>query len=303
LGYTLIPYRPAVPLEERPDQPSRRSLPGPRALIFFALTLLPQDGRLWIARRLAGGGFSAALARPLFAGDLQILGGMARGVRLSAASLPLEQLQAHYFLRGNLEVTVQEALRRHLAPDGVLYDIGANLGFFSLLGARLAGSAGRVFAFEPVPANATAVRRHSALNPTMNVTVLELAVGARSGRVMLSIPEDASWAYLESYAPDRDVIAKVEIDVASIDELLDAGRIAPPDVVKIDTEGAELQVMRGMERTIVAHRPAIVCEMHGRNAEFVALAQGLGYVVTNLDGTDPPAEAGQNIHVLALPRA
>lgn len=255
-----------------------------------------------IARRLRRSASAAALARPLIEGELEVVGGMARGLRLAGAGLPLEHLQAHPFLRGTLEVTVQEALRRHLGPGGVLYDIGANLGFFSVLGTRLAGATGRVFAFEPVPSNAAAIRRHVDLNRLQNVSVLELAVGARSGRGMLSVPEDAGWAHLESYAPDREVPSKVEVEVASVDELLEGGRIAPPTVVKIDTEGAELEVLRGMTATIGRHAPAIVCEMHGRNVDFVALAEELGYAVSNLDGTTAPAEADENVHVLALPR-
>lgn len=254
-----------------------------------------------LVRRLRASPLAAALARPLLEGRLEVLGGMARGLRLAGSGLPLEHLQAYYFLRGTLEMTVQEALRRHLGPGGVLYDIGANLGFFSVLGARLVGPGGQVFAFEPVPANAAAVRLHADLNQLATVTVLELALGTASGRSTLSIPEDAGWAYLESYAPDRDVPSKVDVEVASVDELLGSGRIAPPDVVKLDTEGAELEVLRGMERTISSHHPVIICEMHGRNAEFVALADELGYAVTNLDGTAAPAGAGENIHVLALP--
>lgn len=279
----------------------RQTLPGPRTLALLALTRLPQQRRMEIARRLRASPLAAALARPLLGGELEVVAGMARGLRLAGAGLPLEHLQAHFFLRGTLEVTVQEALRRHLGPGGVLYDIGANLGFFSVLGARLAGPSGRIFAFEPVPANAAAIRLHARLNALDTVDVLELALGARSGRAVLSVPEDAGWAHLERYAPDREVPSKVEVEVACIDELLEASRIAPPTVVKIDTEGAELEVLRGMERTVRAHGPALVCEMHGRNAEFVALAGELGYSVTNLDGTAAPAEADENVHVLALP--
>ncbi len=280
----------------------RSGLPGARTLALVALTLLPQERRMTIVRRLRASPLAGALVRPLLEGELKIMSGMARGLRLEGSGVPLEQLQAHYFLRGTLEVTVQEALRRHLAPGAVFYDIGANLGFFTLLGGRLAGRAGHVFAFEPVPANAAAVRLHVGVNGLANVTVLELAAGARSGRAILSVPEDAGWAHLQSYAPDRDVQSRIEVDVASVDHLLDRGCIAPPDMVKIDTEGAELDVVRGMQETIRSHQPAIVCEMHGRNAEFVALAHELGYRVTNLDGTAAPAEAGENVHVLARPR-
>ena len=94
---------------------------------------------------------------------------------------------------------------------------------------------------------------------------------------------------------------EIDVTVVSIDELVAAGAIPPPNVVKIDTEGAELQAIEGMRATIERHRPAIVCELHDTNAEFCALMESLGYVLTNLDGPEPVATAGP-VHALALPR-
>ena len=71
--------------------------------------------------------------------------------------------------------------------------------------------------------------------------------------------------------------------------------------MKIDTEGAELQVIAGMRDTIERHHPAIVCELHDTNAEFCALMDELGYVTTNLDGPTPVIDAGP-IHALAQQR-
>ncbi len=71
--------------------------------------------------------------------------------------------------------------------------------------------------------------------------------------------------------------------------------------MKIDTEGAELQAIAGMRRTIEAHRPAIVCELHDTNTAFCAVLDELGYVTTNLDGPEPVVSAGP-VHALAQPR-
>lgn len=72
-------------------------------------------------------------------------------------------------------------------------------------------------------------------------------------------------------------------------------------MLKIDTEGAELQAIEGMRATLEQRRPAIVCELHDTNAAFCARMDELGYVTTNLDGTEPVAEAGP-VHALALAR-
>ena len=72
--------------------------------------------------------------------------------------------------------------------------------------------------------------------------------------------------------------------------------------VEIDVEGAELEVLAGMRRLLREAQPVVVCEMHGRNREFCAAMQQAGYVVINLDGPEPLAEAGMSVHALCVPR-
>ncbi|HVE69691.1 MAG TPA: FkbM family methyltransferase [Solirubrobacteraceae bacterium] len=253
--------------------------------------------RLAPARRRA----LRALA-PLGSGELTIAGGAAGGLRLAAATFPLEHVHAHHLLRGTLERPVQDALRRHVAPGAVVYDVGANLGFFSLLAARLTGPDGRVYAFEPVPANAAAVRANAAANGLGRVTVLELALGEVPGRAALTVPDDASWAFLERYAPTRaGAGATLEVRVATADALVADGTLEPPGLVKLDVEGAELDVLTGMAETLRAHRPVLIAEMHGHNAEFVRRVEALGYRVTNLERPVPVAGDHDNTHALAVP--
>ena len=265
-----------------------------RSAVLMAATRLPHERRLTPAGR--------ALLRPLKSGRAEIASGVGSGLVFSVPALPLEHVHAHHMLRGTLEIPVQEALRRHLGPGGVFFDVGANVGFFTLLGARLAGDGGRVFSFEPVPANAASIRAHVAVNGFSHVKVLELALGDRDGEETMSVPDDPSWAFLEHRAPDRLTARKVAVRVATVDTLVAGGRVPAPAVVKLDVEGAESEVLRGMEQTLREHGPALVAEMHDGNAEFVALAESLGYSVSNLEGTEPPAEAHGKVHVLALPR-
>jgi FkbM family methyltransferase len=262
----------------------------------LALTRLSQERRQAVLRRPS----ARAVTAPLRSGELVVASGPARGLRLDAAAFPLQHVHARHLVRGTLEPPVQAALRRHVAPGAVVYDIGANLGFFSLLAARLAGPQGRVHAFEPAPANAAAIRANAAANGLERIDVLELALADAPGRAGLSVPDDASWAFLERYAPDRAAGAGIEVEVETVDRLVAAGRLAPPGLVKIDVEGAELDVLAGMEETLRRHGPVLVCEMHGHNAEFVRRAEVLGYRVTNLEGPTPVAEDHPNTHALAV---
>ena len=270
------------------------------------ITAMPDDRRAELAERARATRASRALLRGAAGwygrAPVPIAGGLGHLLYVSTADLPLDHAHAGLIVRGTLEPPVQEALRRLLAPGDVFYDVGANIGFFTILGARLVGPAGRVVAFEPVPACARAVARNIALNDFVHAEIREEAVGEAGGRARLLVVGEASWSHLASTGRHADVRDEIDVTVVAIDELVRAGTIPPPDVLKIDTEGAELQAIAGMRATIERHRPAIVCELHDTNERFVALMDELDYTTTNLDGPAPVAAAGP-IHALAEPRA
>jgi FkbM family methyltransferase len=270
------------------------------------ITGMPEDRRAELAARVRSGRASRALLRRASSwygrAPVPIAGGLGHLLHVSTADLPLDHAHAGLIVRGTLEPSVQEALRRLIAPGAVFYDVGANVGFFTILGARLVGPQGRVIAFEPVPACARAVANNIALNDFAQAEIHEAAVGAAGGRDRLLVVGEASWSHLASTGRHADVRDEIDVTVVSVDELVADGGVPPPDVVKIDTEGAELQALAGMRRTIEAHGPAIVCELHDTNAAFCRLMDELGYVTTNLDGPEPVATAGP-VHALAQPRA
>lgn len=235
-------------------------------------------------------------------GALRVPQGHAAGLRFDMAYLPISHAHVGSIAFGNLESSVQEAMIRHLGRGGVFYDIGANLGFFALLGAHLAGlEEGHVYAFEAAPDNADAIRRNAWLNGTPNVHVIAKAVSARAGVGRLQVVDDQSWSKLEEYGEHPFTAKVIDVDMVAIDDLVAAGDVLPPTVVKIDVEGAEIAVLEGMRRTIDEHRPAIICELHETHKEFAAAMREHGYRVLNLEGTIPVEEAGASAHSLALP--
>jgi FkbM family methyltransferase len=269
------------------------------------ITGMPEDRRAQLAQRARAGRARRVLlgraSRWYGRAPVPIAGGLGHLLYVSTADLPLDHAHAGLIVRGTLEPPVQEALRRLLAPGAVFFDVGANIGFFTILGARLVGPQGRVVAFEPVPACARAVARNIELNGFGQAEIREQAVGARSGSARLLVVGEASWSHLASTGRHADVREEIDVAVVSIDELVAAGAIPPPDVLKVDTEGAELQAIEGMRATIERHRPAIVCELHDTNAEFCALMAELNYATTNLDGPQAVVTAGP-VHALAQPR-
>ena len=271
-----------------------------------AFTGLPPEQRDTLARRVGASPLSRA-AVAWAAGwyrraPLGIADGLAGGMYVSTAHLPLDHAHTGLVVRGTLEPSVQEALRRTVRPGHVVYDVGANIGFFTLAAARLVGPAGRVIAFEPVPWCAEAVGRNIELNELAQAEIRQVAVGAQSGRARLLVVGEASWSHLASTGRHADVRDEIDVDVVTIDELVADGTIPPPDVLKIDTEGAELQVLEGMRETLARHRPILVCELHATNERFATAMDDLGYRATNLDEPWPITEGGPGIHVLAEPQ-
>lgn len=259
-------------------------------------------------RELAGAGETRGHRawRPLFAwlshGSLTVASGLGGGLRMDLSHLPISHAHIGSLAFGNLETSVQEAMLRHLAKGGVFYDVGANLGFFAMLGAHMAGfEEGRSYAFEPTPDNAAAIRRNAQLNSIPNLTVIEKAVSAQTGRAQLQVVDDQSWSKLADYGDHPLTEQVLEVDTVSIDDLVFGGEIEPPTVVKIDVEGAEIAVLEGMTRTLAEHRPAVICELHDTHAAFVEFCAAHGYSAINLEGTIPVEQAGASAHALALP--
>lgn len=196
---------------------------------------------------------------------------------------------------GSNELPVQEALARYLTPGGVLFDIGANVGFFSVLGAKLVGNAGTVYAFEPVPENAPCIRRNGALNGMGNIEIVTKAASDRDGTGVLVLADFAGGAALETAPPPPDAKGAITVDLVRVDTLLAGGQTRAPTVVKIDVEGAEMEVLRGMRETLVKHRPVVICEiddgelegLQTKTKECETFLRDLGYATYSLEPSYP----------------
>jgi len=171
------------------------------------------------------------------------------------------------YASGNNELPVQEALAGCLKAGGVLYDIGSNVGFFTVIGAKLVGPSGIVYAFEPVPDNVACIRRNVGMNRFANVELIEKAVSSESGRGELALAAYAGGAALTSVSAPPDATTVISVDLVSVDDFAFGPGSRPPSVVKIDVEGAEIDVLKGMDRTLNQFRPIIIFEIDDGIAE------------------------------------
>jgi FkbM family methyltransferase len=235
-------------------------------------------------------------SRPLRWRPVPILSGPARGLRINLHG------SAVAFATGTAERPMQEALVRELRPGATFFDIGANVGFVTILASRLVGPAGRVIAFEPVPENAAAIRENLRLNGIDWAEVHEAAVGASAGHAKLIVSDVSAFSRLATVNVPTGARGQIDVKVTSVDEFLAEGAAPPPDLVKVDVEGAELEVIDGMRQTLARHQPAVLCEVHDCNVQYAELMASLGYKPINLDEVDVPVEYGhRNAHTLAKP--
>jgi FkbM family methyltransferase len=162
------------------------------------------------------------------------------------------------FWTGVHEPHVQELLVRLAPAGGFAWDIGAHIGFFSVL---LARAGARVLAVEPDPRTFPRLCRNVALNEAA-IEPVNVAVAHEPGRAQLAIREESTSrvAFADWSGPTADV------ELTTLDEL--ATRYGYPDLIKIDIEFSELQALRGGAATL-ARKPLIVCEVHGHKRETV----------------------------------
>jgi FkbM family methyltransferase len=227
-----------------------------------------------------------------------VASGQAKGLRIDPAGA-----NAGYAL-GTTEPVIQDALARAVPRGGVVWDIGANIGFYTLIAARLVGE-GTVVAFEPLPEAQAAIHRNLALNGFTNVEVSGLALSDHNGTATLQMHASSTWAKLDTSADtgfqqELNATGLLEVPVATIDSQLDS--LAPPDLIKMDIEGGEVAALRGASRLLSEHRPTLICEMHGTNEAVTDILESHGYIVTTIETPEvPPREARWDVHVLGVP--
>jgi len=194
----------------------------------------------------------------------------------------------HGYWLGSYELQKRRAFEREIGPSEVFYDIGANVGFYSLLAAHLTGPGGKVYAFEPLPRNVEYIRKHMALNQIEHAVVYEAAVAHQGGEVRFDPGASIATGHLSE-------TGTVKVRQVSLDDLYAAGKILPPNTMKIDVEGAEYAVLRGAEYIIDAFQPLIFLDTHGRDAHELTIRflKDHGYQFEVLDGR--PLEASKEL--------
>lgn len=212
-----------------------------------------------------------------------VLRGPLRGAQIVLGSLAGEGGGASVYF-DLLEPEQSRALLGLLRPGAVFCDVGANVGYYTLLGSRLVGSAGAVLAVEPSVRNLALLRRHVELNRAANVRVVAGACAERDGYTRFEAGANSAVGHLAGATLAADAEASADrVPTHTLDGLVAAHGIVP-DVVKIDVEGAELRVLQGAVGVLRRDRPALLLSVHSdalRDA-CLALLRELGYAAQPL---------------------
>jgi len=183
---------------------------------------------------------------------------------------------------GSYEYHKRVIFERRVREKKIVFDIGAHVGFYSLLASVLVGPEGKVFAFEPVPRNLHYLKEHLRLNNLRNVQVINAAVSDRHGTSWMEEGRHSSTWRLAPQGP-------LQVRTLSLDNAVSAGELPAPDCMKIDVEGAETLVLSGAKSILRNLHPIIFLSTHSRalNERCCKLLASLGYQLEVIGGGNP----------------
>jgi FkbM family methyltransferase len=204
--------------------------------------------------------------------------------------LPASNWQSLFF---RYEPNVGAAIKSNLRPGSTFFDIGANVGWFTLFASKIVGPLGQVYSFEPSPD--VYARLSENVRDLKNVDTFQYGIGNKNGELEFASQGTSSAAsFVEAvteinkpYLPGTP-IRKIRVEIRKIDSLL--SQIKRPDLVKIDVEGFELEVLKGAAN-LLSQRPVLIVEIHplqlklssGSEAEFFHLLKSFDYSCDVID--------------------
>ncbi len=159
---------------------------------------------------------------------------------------------------------IVHALRELLRHGDTVFDVGANIGYLSAVAADAVGPTGQVHCFEPIPNNFRKLRRLAQINPGYHIVVNQVAVGEQKGnvKIQMSLTNIDSHTMVPHLGDADDMWATLEVPMITLDTYLRQVALSRPALIKIDVEGFEFPVLRGLRGFLdMGHRPAIIAEV------------------------------------------
>lgn len=185
---------------------------------------------------------------------------------LQGARLLLDMQSEKDYWLGTYEPDLQFALKHFAASGMTVFDVGANIGYISLLCARLVGSDGSVFSFEALPANLDRLKKNIELNDFAScITPVPSAVVESNREVSFLVGPSSGMGKVQGSAgreKPRDGRV-IQVQGISLDSYVYDHAHPEPQLIKIDIEGGEVLALPGMRRLLHEARPTLLMELHG----------------------------------------
>jgi len=212
-------------------------------------------------------------AKRLFAGlMLPVLGGPLKGLWWSVST-------GSRFLRGTYGGDEAIMFASRIGQGQTVFDVGAHVGYFTVLFSKLVGKDGRVYAFEPEPFNIRLIKQHVKKNRIENIDLIEAGVAERAGRMHFDNKRGSGRGRIADSGG-------IEIALVGLDELYREGRIPVPDVLKMDVEGAEVDALKGAKNLLGVGKTVCFISTHGPeiHRQAMQLMRDYGYRVEEVSG-------------------
>lgn len=187
------------------------------------------------------------------------------------------------YFSGLYDSITLNTLKNNIKPGDIVYDLGANEGYLSIISSIYAGSNGIVYAFEPMPKNFEKLTTHVKSNNIKNIKVFDLAVSDSNGEIEFSDTDDLAGNTLISNSPKFSISDKrIKVQTITLDEFCEKNSEPLPNLIKIDVEGAEFKVLQGAAGVIKKSKPVIILATHdyhvpGVKNDCIAFLSELGY--------------------------
>ncbi|MEO8562806.1 MAG: FkbM family methyltransferase [bacterium] len=214
----------------------------------------------------------------------------------------------------------EERFLFNLALDGqTVFDVGGDQGIYTLFFASRVGERGRVVTFEPNPESCQRIVANVELNRFRNVDVRQLGLGAEKSKLTFVFPagdpaRGSADARIQAQILREKDARTIDIEVDSLDSQIAASGLPQPDLVKIDVEGLEMDVLRGMKEVLGTGRPNLFIEVHGADTQskednarqVVSLLLDAGYSVFHVESkqsiTHANIETARQGHIYCEPQ-
>ena len=243
-------------------------------------------------------------ASPVGLTRVQVSGGLIQGFLLNLDM----QTEKDYWL-GTYEIDLQTAIKKFCLLGMTVYDIGANIGYISLIFAKQVGVQGSVLAFEPLPNNFQRLTENITLNELNSyVSAFQAAIVDVSGATSFFVHKSGAMGKAQgSLGREEQYLSQIEVKATALDDFIFSQGHPRPDLIKMDIEGGEVLAIKGMHRTLNEIKQIMLVEIHSHFAldclwkEFQAVDYQLFKMEKGFPQIVDPKTRGEKTYAIAIP--